>query len=252
MKRVWVLVGVIGAGLLAGCFDERSQGKKSGSGTLFRCHFAGRAALNQGTNATRLQSVDALPETLALRKAVAQKLARAAFDFWKKDLRAGPTGQSALLQPLFDDLMVAENCIEVRGPVGKTETVVAVELPDDRARLWSTNLWQVATALKFSAPRAIEGATGWEAKRDPAPGLFQFVRAGKWVLLGLGHNKPGSLQSFAQQAAQARRPLPALTNHFLEVQADLPGLSHVVPDLRAIQVSGGTFHHGRPGRERPH
>lgn len=229
MKRVWVIAGVIAAGLFAGCYDERSLAKKSGSGVLFRSHFAGRAALNQGTNATRLRAIDALPETPALKKAFARKLAAAAVEFWKNDRTTDATAPSALLEPLLEDLLVGENCVEVRGPAGKTETAVAIELSDDRARLWSTNLWQLAAVFKFGVPRLLENGNGWETRRDSSPNLFRFARAGKWVLVGLSHNKSGTFQSFVEQATRSGRPLPALTNEFLEVNADLPGLSRWFP-----------------------
>lgn len=215
----------MGVALLLGCVEDKDKAK--GTGTLFRCHFAGRAALSQGTNATRLKAVDTLPATAELRQWMAQKLARAAFEFWKGDLPAGTAEKTTLLQPLFNDLMLTESCVEVRGPIGKTETMVAIELSDERARLWSTNLWQVVTAWKFGPPRpvAAEGANGWEARRAQAPNSFQFARVGQWVLVGLGQHELGVVQSLARRAATRSRPMPALTNDFLDVKVDTTALS---------------------------
>ena len=62
---------------------------------------------------------------------------------------------------------------------------------DPRAQVWSNNLKQLAGAWKLGTPRdlAAEGFKGWEAKRAQAPNTLQFYRAGKWVVLGLGHER---------------------------------------------------------------
>ena len=142
MKKGFIIAAVIAAGLLAGCLDQASPGQP----TLFRSHFAGPAGLGAATNATRLRTVAALPLTAELRAEVARKLAQGTLEFWRKDLPADTNGSASLLQPLFEDLMRVENLVEVQGPIGKTETVIAIELPDERARLWNTNLWQLAAA----------------------------------------------------------------------------------------------------------
>jgi hypothetical protein len=179
----------------------------------------------------RLRAIDALPASAELRGDLAQKLARGAFIFWQKDLPAGAMEQTALLRPLFEDLMTAENFVDVRGPVGKTQTAIAIELSDERARLWSTNLWQSLRAWKFDAPTEItvEGVKGWEARRNQAPKVFQLLRSGKWLAVGLGEDRPDALGLMLQHAAKSGRPLPSLTNGFLEVQADLPGLGKWFP-----------------------
>jgi hypothetical protein len=221
MKNALATIGVISALVLTGCLDEHGNDKKADSGPLFRWHFAGRGGLNAATNATRLKAIDALPATAELRKAFAQKLARAAYGFWKNDLPARVSDNTAFLQPLFEDLLSVENCMVVSGPVGKTETVLAAKLTEDRARLWSTNLWQAVTAWRFGNPHPTTslGAGSWESKRAQAPELFQFVRAGKWVLIGLGQKQLPTLRTWAEQAMKSGRPVALLTNEFLELSA---------------------------------
>jgi hypothetical protein len=226
MRRFSVVVGLaLLAGVVAGCF-EQGGGARSYKGPLFRYHYAGRANLPAGTNASEFKKIDALPATAEFRSHVATKLAGSAVSIWKNDLPAGVSDQRALLKPLLEDFFVAEAYVEVRGAPGKAETALAIQLTDDRARLWESNLRQLLGAWKLGTPKevTIETVKGWEVKRAQAPNTFQFARTGKWVLLGLGQDRLTMLPSLLQTAAKSGRPLPSLTNAFLELSADLPGL----------------------------
>lgn len=218
--------------LATGCF-EQTGGARSYKGPLFRYHFSGRAHLPAGTNAARFKEIDALPATAELRATLAQKLAGAALPFWRKELPAGATDQSALLRPLFDDFLVAEAFVEVRGAAGSTDTVLAIELADERAQLWNNNLKQLATAWKLGTLRDLtaEGFKGWEVKRSQAPNTLQFFRAGKWVVLGLGQEQLKQLPSLIAEAKKSGRPVAPLRNEFLDLAADLPGLRSWFPIL---------------------
>jgi hypothetical protein len=225
MKIAFAVAG-LGAALLAtGCF-EQTGGARTYKGPLFRYHFAGRTHLPSGTNATRFREIDALPATADLRAALAQKLAAAALPFWRKELPAGVPDSSALLRPLFDDFLASEAFVEVRGAAGSTDTALAIELSDDRAQLWNNNLKQLAAAWKLGTPRDVttEGFKGWEVKRTQAPGTLQFFRAGKWIVLGLGHEQLKQLPALLAEAKKSGRPVALLKNEFLDLAADLPGL----------------------------
>ncbi len=209
------------------------------AGTLLRWHHVGRAVLAQATNATTLRQIDTLPVTDALRGQVSSNMARAALKIWQKDLPAGAADATGYLQPLVHDFLSAEAGVQVRGPIGRTETALAIELSELRASLWSTNLWQLARVWKLGEPRAItvDGFAGWEWKRSAAPNLFQLFRAGKWLVLGLGQDKLTLAPAWLQQAKQSQRPLPALGASLLEVQADLPGLRPWIPILADFPVA---------------
>lgn len=213
-----------------GCL-EQVGGTRSYKGPLFHYHYAGRANLPAGTNATRFKEIDALPATAELRGQLAQKLAAAALPFWRADLPADATDPSALLKPLLEDFCIAEAMVEVRGAAGRTDTVLAIELPEARAQVWDKNLRQLMTAWKLGAPADLtaEGFKGWGVKRAQVPNTFQFFRAGKWVVLGLGQDRLAQLPGLLADAKKAARPVPALTNSFLEVSADLPGLRPWLP-----------------------
>src|ERR1051325_346163 len=127
MKKIVAVVGLAGLNLASGCLDQTGAGSRSYQGPLFRYHFAGRGQLPAGTNATRLKEIDALPGTRELRGQLAGRLAAVVWPFWQKDLPPGATNQAALLRPLWDDLLVAEASVEVRGVPGRTDTALAIE-----------------------------------------------------------------------------------------------------------------------------
>jgi len=232
-----------GAILAVTAFEGASQekpGKIAGSGVLWRSHFAGRAALSQGTNATRLKILDQLPATTALRLQIATNFARAPREFWQKDLPAGIPNAAELWRPIFEDLQVAESILEVRGPIGRTDAALAIQLSEDRARLWSTNLWKLAGVWNLGTPAGmpvdgVAGATGWQAKRAQAPNLLQFARAGQWVVVGLGQDKLTSAPGLLQHIGRSGRP-PAADGKLLEVRADVPALSTWFPILAPYHV----------------
>lgn len=230
MKKIAAAVGLAALVGVVGCL-EQVGGTRSYKGPLFHYHFAGRANLPTGTNATRFREIDALPATAELRADLAQKLAVASRTFWRVDLPADATDQSALLKPLLEDLWSAEAMVEVRGAAGRTDTVLAIELSDARMQVWDKNLRQLMTAWKLGAPADLtaEGFKGWSVKRAQAPNTFQFFRAGKWVVLGLGQERLAQLPVLLADAKKSGRPMTALTNGFLELAADIPGLKPWLP-----------------------
>jgi hypothetical protein len=232
MKTVFGIMGLAAALLAAGCFDQ-TGGTRSYKGPLFRYHSANRAQLAPGTNAAVLKEIAALPASADLRAHVAQKLAAATLPFWRAHLPADATDQTALLRPLLDDFLSAEAFMEVRGAVGSADTTLAVELSDARAQIWSDNLKKVAAAWKLGTPRDLtaEGFKGWETKRAQAPNTLQFFRAGKWVVVGLGHERLTQVPALLAELKKAGRPLPALNNSFMDLAADLPGLRPWFPAL---------------------
>ena len=209
------------------CRGQNDGGKGPASDAVVRWHFAGRAALAQGSNATRLKLVDALPSTASLRSQIATSLSGAPRKLWNNDLPAGTPNGASLLLPIFEDLLQAESYGEVRGTFGRTETVLAIELSEERARLWASNLSQLAAAWKQGTPAPLtrDGATGWELKRGQAPNLFQLVRAGKWTVLALGQDRLTLAPAFLQQIKATGRPAPATAAELVDLDANSPALS---------------------------
>ena len=232
MKKIAAFLGLAAVLLTGGCLDQLG-GTRSYKGPLFRYHYAGRTHLPEGTNAARFKEIDALPATADVRRQLSQKLAAAALPFWRKDLPAGATDQSALLQPLLEDFWISEVLVEVRGNPGQTDTAIAIELSDARAQVWDRNLRQLMSGWKLGAPQdlTMEGFSGWQVKKAQAPNTFQFMRAGKWVVLGLGQEKPAQTAALLSEAKRSGRPLPLLKTNFFELSADLPALRAWAPVL---------------------
>ena len=231
-------VGLTAAFWSNGCFDDSTGGKSSYTGPLLRWHFAGHDAIARATNAARFKEIEGLPVTDGLRGQMATNFARAALKLWAKDLPAGAADPTAFLAPLIRDFLTREAFIEMRGPIGSIETAIAVELPPERAAVWSTNLWQLMGAWKLGQPEAVslDGAKGWQVKKSSAPNLLQFFRSGKWVVLGLGKDKLTLVPNLLQQAAKSQRPLAALNGSLLEASADLPVLRAWIPLLKSFPL----------------
>lgn len=204
---------------------------------LVRFHFAGRKALGADGSASILKQVDNLPETAALRAHFGRRLGEVATTVWGEFLPAGIKNQPELLQPLIEDLTSCETLIEVRGPIGRSETVIAVELTDERAQQWQTNLLQLSRAWQLGTPAttALEGVSGWKVVRPEGPGL-QVFRRQQWTLLGLGPDRSPALESALRSLVHAGRPMAA-GRGMLDLQADLPKLGKWFPVLTRFPLA---------------
>src|SRR5438105_314963 len=234
MKEARFVIGLVLAGLAAGCLEKPDNNAGTASTILYRHHFLGTAQLAQNTNAAKLPAILALPASRELGQQVLQKLSRSPEELWRKFLPPGAVSQPDLARPLLDDLASAESYAEVHGPLQQGESVFAIELNDARAALWRTNLGAILSSWKLgaSAPAKTGEAAGWDIKRLEAPKLIQFVRAGKWVLVGLGQDRLTLLPGFIEQIQKSGRPLAAQSNVALEIDADFPRLGDWLPKLK--------------------
>ena len=142
-KTFWILTGLLSLNLAAGCAEQAAR--SGGDATVYRHHFVGWGAISGSTNGTKLKEVAALPGSQQLREHILQKLAAGPRQLLEKQLPTNAVDNAALFRPLFDDLLSAESYVEVRGPANKRETVIAVQVNDDRARTWHTNLSRALT-----------------------------------------------------------------------------------------------------------
>jgi hypothetical protein len=221
MKRF--LFVAIAAVTLSGCM-EKGPGKGA-AGPMFRGHWTGANKVSGGTNA--LAKIAALPSSTDLRNEAFAKLARFPQEFWKKTLPDGVADQSAQFRPLLDDLWANESLVELRGSPARPDLIVAAEIEEQRAELWSKHLRQAATAWKMTTETPLEAgsAKGWSvAGKDMA---IHWARSGKWVLAAITH---GSKAPF-DDLLKSERPVPALAGTIAEIQADWPRLNQRVPLL---------------------
>ena len=234
MKKAATWLGMLCLLWQTGCLDEGGAGASGYKGPLIRYHFIGNAHLPPGTNATVYRAIQNMPLTAEVRAEASQKLAARTLAFWKDDLPPGVIEQSVLLKPLLDDLLVSEVLLEVKGPVGRTESVLAIELSGAQAEAWNTKLRQLMVNWRLGAPHeaTLEGFKGWEVKRAAAPNTLQFFRAGNWVLLGLGQDSIPSLAALLQEQRKSGRPLtPFSGGTILEFSANFPALRSWFPIL---------------------
>ena len=131
MKRIIALLSWLALVAGTGCY-EKSGTTGAGTGPMLRYHFAGFTDLAGGATNSRLQNVAAAPATDALRRDLAQKLAKAPALYWQKQLPAGAADPSALFLPLFEDLLAFESAVEVRGSSTRPELTLAAALSEER------------------------------------------------------------------------------------------------------------------------
>ena len=238
MKKATFLISVMAAGLSSGCLEKPDSTPGTASTILFRYHFLGTTQLARTTNNVQLPAILALPATREFTEEVLQKLSRRPEELWRKFLPAGATTQPALIRPLLDDLASAESFAEVHGPLHRGESVFAIELNDGRADIWRKNLGEILTGWKLGNPNPVNlgESKGWEMKNAQAPGLIQFVRAGKWVLIGLGQERLTLLPGLLEQITKTGRPIVLQSNVPLELEADCPRLGDWLPALSKCKL----------------
>lgn len=242
MKRNLIVAALAGFGMLLGCGKNPTTApgtKTPGGDLLLRSHFIGTTGLFTDTNAAKLKEIWALPSSSAFRDQTLTKLARAPFLTVSNQLPKAAADQAALFRPLLDDLLVAESFTEWRGPAGgPTEFALAIRLGDERAQGWQTNLWQVMQGWNPAPPVSakIEKLDGWEAKIAAGPNLFSFVRAGQWVVVGLGQGPLTLRSNLLQKIQSGGRPVAVAQNYWLDAEGDLERWKPWLPALAAYQL----------------
>jgi hypothetical protein len=229
---VLVLLGITST-LVVGCSDNSQAAGQSA--TLYRSQFAGMATL-KATEATKLKEIWALPPAEDVRNQALSALARTPFKLWQKSFPAGAADRPELIRPLLDDLLSVQSYIEVNGANMKFDSVIAVELDDQRAKLWETNLGEAIAAWKLAKPRPLSNkAKGWEITGG-APHI-QLRRIGKWLLVGWSLEKLSRIDTLAEAITKTGRPVPQLKDGgFLSLFADIPSLGRWIDVLRPVKL----------------
>ena len=234
MNKLAVFLGLAAACLLSGCLEPPKAGKTSDTGVIYRHHFIGATALSQGTNGTKLNEVLARASTKNMGAELAKKLAKAPREYWTNQLPRKAQSGAEFIEPLLPDLFAFESYIEARGLIAKPECVIAVQVGDDRAKVWDKNLKDLANVWQLGKPAetTVQGQKGWEIKRRDYPNKLQFVRAGKWVVVSFGSDQLPLSTETLQALPKSGAPVKALgTNALLEWEADLPRIAPGIPAL---------------------
>lgn len=205
---------------------------------FLRCHFVGLNRLLADPDAAKLKQVWSLPATADVRKQVLDRMARLPHQALSGQLPKGASNQMALFRPLLEDLLPSESFLELRGTGSRpSEFVLAVQLSDDRARVWRTHLEQALNAWKLGeiAPAKPQAGEGWIFKPRNSNNAFAYTRAGQWVVLGIGSpNLPLHAEILKRIQADGR-PAPKAVGNWLEADANLARLKPYLPPLAPYQ-----------------
>ena len=122
--------------------------------TVAQVQWLGAKRISNEPGAAQLKAIWNLPESRKLEQQTLDKLSLAP---WRWLRRSPDTNAALWLRPLLDDLLADESCLEIRQPANQpAEIVFAIQLDDQRAALWQTNLARVLESLTNIRP-------------DPAP-----------------------------------------------------------------------------------
>src|SRR6185436_18593249 len=116
---------------------------------VLRLHFAGTGKLFAQPGTAKLKQVWELPGTLGLRNEALDRFARVPAHLLASDLAKDSPGQAALFRSLLEDILTRESYFELRAA---PEFALAIRLPEERARLWQTNLANAITNWKLGTP----------------------------------------------------------------------------------------------------
>lgn len=211
--------------------------------TLLRWSFAGTKAIAENSDLKVFNSIRALPESAAMRDAIATNLAHTVASRYgaaaasngpaKLKIPGGgsePTtmanGIAALIQPLIADLVQNESRFQMdtRG-ADDADWFLAVKLPKDRVNLWSKNLAQFATLSRMTG--AAEDKTTWTASRDNYK--LAFSQSKDWTILEGGFVDPNSKPSKSFRDALGKKRGKAVLD--AEVNAPLLAKIWSAPNL---------------------
>lgn len=162
------------------------------------------------------------PQAHALQSQTLDKLSHAPGVWFKDKLPTGAGDGSAQLRPLLDDFLKSEWIFEMRDAPGSPEYALAIRLDANRAQIWQTNLRRLLESWTRIMARDIPG--GWELKKDMAPNLFRFVRAGDWVVIGCGQNELPLSEGWSHGGT-----IPQNNGSWLSANVDWPRLAQLFP-----------------------
>ncbi|HEX4645828.1 MAG TPA: hypothetical protein VH598_09485 [Verrucomicrobiae bacterium] len=236
MRKMFVLFAI--ALVLAGwgCGRDSLKAKDTSGSSwpdnlIARWHFTGDTQMAADKSAVTLKSIGAMPATDELLHRTIQKLATTPYRVLQHRM-ASTNDFSALFQPLLEDLPGAESFAELRGVAGQTpEFVLAVQLSNERAKIWKNNLSTVLTAWTGIPVTNIQVGEfkGWELKKHHPPNLFRFVQAGQWTVLALGQNELPNLAAVLDQIKKQGRPVAAAKDYWFSAWVDWPEVARRWP-----------------------
>jgi hypothetical protein len=231
MKKLLGMIATVGLVALAACsMKVASSSRRANSDPLIlRFHFVGSEKLWAAPESAKFKELVTVNSSAALRDEIINRFALLP-SFWLKDSLPTNTGtQTNLFRPIFEDLLTHE-CYFESGVA--PEVVIAAQVPEARARLWQTNLWQALVSWKFGTPAAakFDGFSGFELKRTTLPAVVRCIRAGDWMVVSAGSGKSARESEMLVNIRSSGRPAK-LTGAWLDGDANLARLDGWLPAL---------------------
>lgn len=224
--------------------------------TLARIHWLGKTRLMQEGNATNLAAIWKLPESTRLEAQTLNKLATAGWRLFAGSSNQPPSFELGALtnavRSLLQDVVGQECYLEILAATnGPKQSVLAVELTDEQAASWETNLVGALRILTGIKPAGLSGESrAWSLGNSNSPDVIRLVRARNWTLLGVGQERNVLLDDFLGRIKRSGKPYEGTaTNGFLNVYLGARsfkgnGITNLVsrmPELSLDLAAAGEF-----------
>ncbi len=191
--------------------------------TVLRIHWAGKQTLGVAASSYSFMRLWNLPEGRQLETQLLQKFSAAP---WRvaANQPAAANNASAALRPMLYDVVNEECCLEIRGSAAQPEqTAFAIRLDDTRAKDWRKGLADVLGSTEGGYPTT--RAHGWSLKSPRSQAVYEWQRAGGWVVFGRAQGTNALFQEVVDRIEREQVPFTVTTaSHWLSVDADLSWL----------------------------
>lgn len=156
--------------------------------TVLRLHWVGKRDLSVNGTALYFIRLWNLPETQVLESKVLNQFAVAP---WRLLRGEGAVSNAPVdvFRWLLESIESQESYMEIRSPTnGAMELVVAVQVPDEVADAWQSNLAVVVHSLTgFLPARNRDNSTGWFVRCPQPLRRIEYARRAEWSVFGITH-----------------------------------------------------------------
>jgi hypothetical protein len=213
--------------LAAGCTAK--QEPTTPPQVMAQVHFVGAKQAAADPQGTTIKKVAAMAQSKALLKHLLDRVSEAPSILGKGVISSNAASATQpVLRTMAEELWNTEFSLILQGAEKiPTDYTLAVRLNPERLGIWRTNiaaiagLWNLGTVRQGLAANLLTMEVG-----DPiSPVRLRWVESGDWGLLGVGTPSLPGLAKMLQSVGAGERPVPELTNNWLEASIDLQTLA---------------------------
>jgi hypothetical protein len=224
MKKIIALAACVCLGLASGHANASGNATWAEPGVALKIHYAGSDKLAAAAAGSSLNTLLKLAATQEFKRQIADKLALAPQQWFQGFL--DKKDQKERLRPLAEDVLSKESVLELArgGADDAFAWGLGAHVGSDRAKLWSTNLWQFFSEVKGMKPGVIpsKDARGWEAAMAGKKLTFRLVQDGDWCAVGMGSDS--ALVARLLGRIVQKKGIPLTEGAWLSFHADVAGL----------------------------